>query len=197
MTRQLASKRGRDGEIARRCAKEIYLDLHVALNDKGVPVSLQSIRDILAREGFPTYSIHTLDQWRRKDSWVDLAKAGATTAVITYAHNARVSAEDLQAGIARNLYVYDRATDFIIRWLEAKAADPEAATFPQVMDGIVIITQCLEKIAGLRRQMLEDIMREAIDVTGPGHGGVPISPSTPAIQIALDKIRAKIEAKKA
>lgn len=175
--------------IARLRGKQIYLELSVALKGTKFKVSLESVRDTLAREGLPAYGVKTLMNWRRVDGWDALVASGATALPTVPIDTQTVSLDDLEAGVARGLDLITKTAQVMAVRL-TQLNDDNQATLPEIAECLPILTRCINETLALRRQITDDRAREAIDVPARPLALAPPSP----LSSTLEKLRAKLDA---
>ncbi len=179
-----------DSAIARRRGKQIYLELSVALRGTKFKVSLASVRDTLAREGLPAYTVRALETWRRADKWDALVASGATALPVPSIDHMNVTLADLETGVARGLDLFVQTTSALAARLSKLAEDE--ASLPQIVDCLPVLTRVMNETLSLRRQILDDRAREAIGIKAIK----PLALEGPAqspFASTLDKMRAKLD----
>lgn len=175
--------------IARQRGKQIYLELSVALRGTKFPVTLASVRDTLAREGLPAYTVRALEKWRRADKWDAFVASGATALPVPSIDQANVTLEDLEGGVARGLDLFVQTTSALANRLSTLTEDETSLS--QIVEYLPVLTRVMNETLALRRQILDDRAREAIDIKA----SKPLALEGPAqspFSATLEKMRAKL-----
>ncbi|WGJ15415.1 hypothetical protein QEV83_03795 [Methylocapsa sp. D3K7] len=183
-----------DSAIARRRGKQIYLELSVALRGTKFPVTLASVRDTLAREGLPAYTVRALEKWRRADTWDAFVASGATALPVPYIDQANVTLEDLEGGGAQGLDLFVQTASALAKRLSNLAEDEtDETTVPKIVECLPVLTRVMNETLALRRQILDDRAREAIDIKATRTLPALEGPAQSPFASTLDKMRAKLD----